>query len=50
MPVNLSTKNVPDHLVGEVRKWAARHHRSLQGELISILEEIVAQEKVTCIP
>jgi len=45
MPVNLSIKNVPDHLAGEVRKRAAKHHRSLQGELISILEEIVAQEK-----
>ena len=45
MPVNLSIKNVPDHIAEEVRKRAARHHRSLQGELISILEETVAQEK-----
>jgi plasmid stability protein len=45
MPVNLSIKNVPDHLAEEVRKRAAKHHRSLQGELISILEETVAQEK-----
>jgi plasmid stability protein len=45
MPVNLSIKNVPDHVAAEVRKRAAKHHRSLQGELISILEETVAQEK-----
>jgi plasmid stability protein len=45
MPVNLSIKNVPDHLGEEVQKRAAKHHRSLQGELISILEETVAQEK-----
>ena len=45
MPVNLSIKNVPDRLAEEVRKRAAKHHRSLQGELISILEETVAQEK-----
>ena len=46
MPMNLSIKNVPDHLAEEVRKRAAKHHRSLQGELISILEEMVAQEKM----
>ena len=46
MPVNLSIKNVPDHLAEEVRQRAAKHHRSLQGELISILEETVANEKM----
>jgi plasmid stability protein len=46
MPINLSIKNVPDHIAAEVRKRAAKHHRSLQGELISILEEIVAEDKV----
>ena len=45
MPINLSIKNVPDDLAEEVRKRAAKHHRSLQGELISILEETIAQEK-----
>jgi plasmid stability protein len=45
MPVNLSIKNVPDHVAEKLRKRAAKHHRSLQGELISILEETVAQEK-----
>ncbi len=45
MPRNLSIKNVPDPLAEEIRKRAAKHHRSLQGELISILEETVAREK-----
>jgi plasmid stability protein len=39
MSVNLSIKNVPDHLAEQLRKRAARHHRSLQGELMAILEE-----------
>jgi len=39
MSVNLSIKNVPDHLPEQLRKRAARHHRSLQGELMAILEE-----------
>jgi plasmid stability protein len=39
MPVNLSIKNVPDETAEELRKRAARNHRSLQGELMAILEE-----------
>jgi len=39
MSVNLSIKNVPDHLAEQLRNRAARHHRSLQGELMAILEE-----------
>ncbi len=45
MSGNLSIKNVPDHIAEEVRRRAAKHHRSLQGELMAILEEIVSQEK-----
>jgi plasmid stability protein len=39
VPVNVSVKNVPDNLIEKLRKRAKRHHRSLQGELMSILEE-----------
>lgn len=42
MPVNLSIKNVPDDLAERLRKRAALGHRSLQGELMAILEEAVA--------
>ncbi len=41
MPVNLSIKNVPGPLAERLRQRATRHHRSLQGELIAILEESV---------
>ena len=39
MPVNLSIKGVSDDMAEELRARAARHHRSLQGELMAILEE-----------
>lgn len=39
MPVTLSVKNVPDKLAERLRQRAASHHRSLQGELLVILEE-----------
>jgi plasmid stability protein len=41
MPVTLSVKNVPDHVAELLRRRAARNHRSLQGELLAILEETV---------
>ena len=42
MPVNLSIKNAPDHVVRRLRERAERHHRSLQGELLAIIEAAVA--------
>lgn len=41
MPVNLSIKNVPDELADRLRRLAAANHRSLQGQLMAILEEAV---------
>ncbi len=41
MSVNLSIKNVPEELAKKLKSRAAKHHRSLQGELMSILEESV---------
>ncbi|HSZ91831.1 MAG TPA: Arc family DNA-binding protein [Acetobacteraceae bacterium] len=41
MPVNLSIKNAPDDVVERLRERAARNHRSLQGELMAIIEEAV---------
>ena len=32
---------MPDELVRRLKERAARHHRSLQGELMAILEEAV---------
>jgi plasmid stability protein len=39
MPVNLSIKNVPDALADRLRGRAERNRRSLQRELLVILEE-----------
>ena len=41
MAVNLSIKNAPDEVVRRLRERAARHHRSLQGELLAIIEAAV---------
>lgn len=46
MPVTLSIKNVPDRIAQQLRKRAARNHRSLQGELLAILDE-AAQPTLT---
>jgi plasmid stability protein len=37
--VNLSIKDVPDHIAQRLRERAARHHRSLQGELMALVEQ-----------
>ncbi|MGY4707420.1 FitA-like ribbon-helix-helix domain-containing protein [Candidatus Bipolaricaulota sp. J31] len=47
MPVNLSIKNVPDWLVKRLKERAKRHHRSLQGELMAILEEALSPKRLT---
>jgi plasmid stability protein len=43
MAVNLSVKNVPDELAALLRERAARNRRSLQRELLSILEAAVGR-------
>lgn len=45
MAVNLSIKNVPDTLADQLRRRAERHHRSLQGELMAILENAVGSSE-----
>ncbi|MDA0274794.1 MAG: Arc family DNA-binding protein [Proteobacteria bacterium] len=40
--INLSVKNVPATLAAKLRVRAERNHRSLQGELMAILEEAAA--------
>lgn len=47
MSVNVSVKNVPDDLMERLRTRAKRHHRSLQGELMSILEEATRPSPVS---
>ena len=46
MPVNLSIKRVPDKVVAELKRRAAANHRSLQGELLKLLEDAVEPGKL----
>ncbi len=41
---NISIKDVPDVWAEALRQRAARNHRSLQGELMAVIEATVAQE------
>ena len=36
--MNLSIKNAPEDVVARLRERARQHHRSLQGELLAIIE------------
>ena len=45
--VNLSIKNVPEETVEQLRERAKRNHRSLQGEVMTILEAAVAPNGLT---
>lgn len=47
MPVNLSIKNAPDEMVRRLRARAERNHRSLQGELMAIVENAVSEPALT---
>lgn len=42
MSINLSIKNVPDTIADAIRARAEQNHRSLQGELMAILEQSVS--------
>jgi plasmid stability protein len=41
MPVSFSIKDVPDDLAEALRERARLNHRSIQGELLAILESAV---------
>ena len=43
MSVNLSIKGVPEPLAERLRARAERNHRSLQGELMQIIEHAAAE-------
>jgi len=47
MPVNLSIKNVPDKLAKRLRRRAELNHRSVQGELLTILGEALDSRRLT---
>jgi plasmid stability protein len=41
---NLSIKDVPEDLAESLRQRAARNHRSLQGELMAIIEAAARED------
>ena len=43
--VSFSVKDVPDELAEALRERARRNHRSLQGELLDILESAVGPRR-----
>jgi len=43
VPINLSVKDVPDELADALRNRARANHRSLQGELMAMIEAHVKQ-------
>jgi plasmid stability protein len=45
VPVNLSIKNVPEELAERLRRRAAASHRSMQGELMAILEQALEERR-----
>ena len=47
MPVSLSIKNVPEAIAAKLRERAERNHRSLQGELMAILENAATEPNVS---
>jgi len=44
MPVSLSIKNVPDEVLQRLRARARRNHRSLQNELLAIVEAAALED------
>ena len=47
MPTNVSVKSVPDDIMEKLRQMAKRHHRSIQGELMAILEEATGPARLS---
>ncbi len=45
MPIELSIENAPDRVVQRLKERAERHHRSLQGELLAIIEAAVREDE-----
>lgn len=44
MPVSLSIKRVPDDVLKRLRERAVRNKRSLQGELLDVIERAAGEE------
>lgn len=49
MPVSLSIKNVPDDVARRLRERATRNRRSLQSELLVIVEAAAAEDEAVTV-
>lgn len=47
MSVNLSIKHVSEEVVERLHRRAKRNHRSLQGEMLSILENTAMSRRIS---
>jgi len=47
MSITLSIENVPELIAQNISQRASRHHRTLQSELMAILEEAVKNRSQT---
>jgi plasmid stability protein len=43
MPITISIRDVPDEIADRLRERAKRNHRSLQGELMALMERAAEQ-------
>ena len=44
---SLTVKNIPDEMLAQLRERARGNHRSLQGEVMIILEEAIHYKKLS---
>lgn len=47
MPATIAIKNIPSHLYDILKKNAARNHRSINNEVISLIEKLYSSNKIT---
>jgi plasmid stability protein len=45
--MNYTLKNIPDAIYEKIKARAHRHHRSINGEIIAILGEVVTPQRVS---
>lgn len=47
MPTTFTLKNIPDEIYMRLKDLAARHRRSLNSEVITCLESVLMQNKIS---
>jgi len=47
MATTITVKNIPAGLYAQLKESAARHHRSINGEIIAIIEKALVPQKAS---